>query len=201
MATNTPGIQISLFKDLYEAIRMVAADVRGLAGIPAAKRAEILKSISEAYAILNIATSLVAARLGKVLERAALGNAQAFAEELAALQSFQGWYDIEREASLCSAMRSTQAALNKSLGGLVSRKAVRDWPTVQAQMVKVLGNESDLARHITTTLESLSKLAPVVLESPAEFERARGLVQAARDDLLAERQQMIRDEAALYDVI
>ena len=201
MATSTPGIQISLFKDLYEAIRLVAADVKGLAGIPASKRAEILKAISEAYAILNMATSLVAARLGKVLERAALGDRQGFAEELAALQSFQGWYDIESQVSMCSAMRSAHKELDRFIPGLVARHSVRAWPAVQAQMVDVLGNESQLAMHITETLEVLSKLAPSVRKSPTEFKRAQALVQAARDDLLAERRQLIRDEAALYDAI
>lgn len=201
MATSTPGIQISLFKDLYEAIRLVAADIKGLAGVPASERAEILKAISEAYAILNMATSLVAARLGKVLERAALGNRKGFAEELAALRSFQGWYDIESQVSMCSAMRSATNELNRFMPGLVARHSVRAWPTVQAQMVDVLDNESRLATHITNTLESLSKLAPSVQELTAEFKRAQVLVQAARDDLLAERRQLIRDEAALYDAI
>jgi hypothetical protein len=197
MNATAPGVSISLFKDLYEAIRLVATDIHGLAGIPKKKQTEMLKAIADAYAILNMATSLVATRLGKVLERADVGTPKAFAEELAALRSSSEWYQIERDASLCSAMRSTRHELN----GFVSRHFVKNWTKIEAQVDLVLGNESDLARHISATLESLSSLAPSVTESAQKHEDARLAVEAARNDLLAERRELIRDEAALLDAI
>jgi hypothetical protein len=201
MATDPTGIQISLFKDLYEAIRSVATDVRGLAGIPEAKRRDLLKAISESYAILNMATSLVATRLGKVLETGTFATKEAFAHQLASLQLFEEWYQIEHDASLCSAMRARRREMSKALTGVIARKSVRDWPSVQRNMDEVLGNESKLAMHITSTLESLSKLAPGVMSSKAKVKEAIGAVADARDELLAERREMIRDELALSDAI
>ena len=201
MVSTAAAPQIALFKDLYEALRRVVADVRALAELPNARRTEVLEAISSAYEILDQATGLVISPFGKVIERGDLGKRKEFVELLVHLEYTGEWYEIEREMAMCSALRATHGELRRLLPGLLSRKSVKDWETLDGRIEQILSSEGELAEHITNTLIDLSNMAVDARSSAAGFQRARQAVAAARRSLQAERRTLIRDETAIYDLI
>ena len=195
------GIDISLFKDAFEALRTLASDVRGLAQIPKARRDEAIAAIAGAYQVLDLATSLVATRLGKIVERGDFGDRRAFATELAALQSAQDWWEMERSVALCSNLRVHRQELSRTFSGAIGRASMKDWNAAERQMAAVLNDEGVLAHHITSKFMDLSKLASPAMKSKAEFDRALLAVRVARDALLAQRREFIRAEVELMQAI
>jgi len=195
------GIDISLFKDAFEALRTLASDVRALAQIPKARRDEAIAAIADAYQVLDLATSLVATRLGKIVERGDFGDRREFATELAALQSAQDWWEMERSVALCSNLRVHRQELSRTFSGAIGRASMKDWKAAERQMAAVLNDEGVLANHITSKFMDLSKMAGPALKSKAGFDRALVAVRVARDALLAQRREFIRAEVELMQAI
>ena len=195
------GIDISLFKDAFEALRMLASDVRALAQIPKARRDEAITAIADAYQVLDLATSLVATRLGKIVERGDFGDQREFATQLAALQSAADWYEMENRVALCSNLRVHRQELSRTFSGAIGRASMKDWKAAEQQMAAVLNDEGVLASHITSTFMDLSKMAGPAMKSKAGFDRALVAVRAARDALLAQRREFIRAEVELIEAI
>jgi hypothetical protein len=194
-------VDISLFKDAYEALRMLASDVRALTQIPKARRDEAIKSIADAYQVLDLGTSLVIARLGKVIERGDIGDDRAFAIELAALQSAQEWFEMESRVALCSTLRVHRQELRRTFSGTIGRASMKDWTEADRQMAAVLDHEGVLANHITSTLIDLSSMAGPATKSKAGFKRALKAVKAARDGLVAQRREYIGAEVELLQAV
>ncbi len=196
-----PGTQISLFKDAYEALRALGSDVRRLTRVPKARRAEAVAAISDAYQLLDLATSLVVAKLGRIVERAEFGDRREFASELEALQSAPDWWEMERSVALCSTLRVYRQELNRTFSGAIGRSSIRDFETAEREMAAVLDNESVLAHHITSTFLDLSKMAGSASRSKAGYERALKAVKTARDALVAQRREFIRAEVELLQSV
>ncbi len=200
-AQAVPGINISLFKDAYEALRLLASDVRALTKIPKSNRDEAIAAIADAYQILDLATSLVATRLGKVIELGDVGDQRGFATGLAALQSAQDWWEMERSVALCSSLRVHRQDLSRTLAGAIGRVSMKDRKAADRQMAAVLNDEGVLAAHITSNFIKLSELAGPAMRSREGFDGALRSVKVARDGLLVQRRDFIRAEVDLLRAV
>jgi hypothetical protein len=193
--------EIRFFTDILDALERVAKDVRALTKLPKQRRDELLNSLTSAYTVVDGALLLVITRLGKLLERADRGDQNEFASELGRLDLIPEWLQIERDMSLCSSLRRTQAEMRRFFPSLASQAAVLDWQAVDAQMQAMLSGELQLAEYISNRLRVLSASANAARSSQAEFDRARGEVEKASRDLNAERRRLILAESELYALV
>jgi hypothetical protein len=189
---------ISLFSDLIDVMGKAAGSLKLLADLPKAERDSIRQTMDETYRLLDTTLNMVIIRLGDI----ALQSSDAdFLQEVAKLDNWNEWMQAEREFRLCRslrvAVRETET-LGRQLAGRVS---VKDWDSLIQLMQAVLVGEGEVALTIVNQFTTLSDNARIALSANQPAAPLRDSVREFRAALIAERQQLLKQELQLYDEI
>jgi len=99
--------------------------------------------------------------------------------------------------NLPKAERETETLAGR-LAGAVSAK---DWGALVQQMQGTLATEGEVALFISQQFQQLASDARSAGQSPGLIQSARDALTAFRASLVAERQELIKQELALYEIV
>ena len=205
-------MELNLFTDLIDAIGKVAAGLRKIANFPKNERDKYRKTMDETYRLLDTALNMVIIRLGDILQPKKdnefisgyipqLKNDNDLKSEIVDLSNYDGWLKVEREFRLCKSLRATlreTESLRTSLSGKLSTK---DWDSLLEQMRAVLSAEYELAEFISQQFKELADSVRDVAPDPQLLDIAKKQVTAFRDALIQEREQLLKQEVELYEIV
>ena len=189
-------VSLDLFTDFIKAARDVVGIIKDLKDIPKKTRREYIDVIDETMSLLDSALLLVIHRLGDLLNIARTEPSK-FPNELARLQDYDEWLNIERSIRLCSSLRITAS----EMGGLVHKISLRDYDAVDKLMSAIFSTEAELAGFISQSLEGLSKLWKGAEQSEDKFKEAVEEVQKVKNAFRHQKNSLIETQVEFYRII
>jgi hypothetical protein len=86
---------------------------------------------------------------------------------------------------------------------LASSQAVstKDWDALLKQMHTILATENEVAMFIAQQFQQLANDAYKSINETNQAQSVRGSVAAFRASLAAERQELIKQELSMYDIV
>lgn len=191
-------MEIRLFTDLIDALGKVAGGLKTIVNLPKAERESIRHALDETYRLIDTTLNMVIIRLGDVLLQISDDD---FLREAALLDNYNEWMQAEREFRLCRSLRVTLRETETLAGRLASAVSVKDWDALLQKMHAILANEGEVAQFIGQQFQQLANDARIVNKTPQRTQSVRDALAAFRTSLVAERQELIKQELALYEIV
>lgn len=187
-------MEFKLFSDLINVLGKVIAD---LANIPKREREKYRKTIHETYLLIGTTMNMVIIRLGDIHVHE---NDDAFIKEVIELYNYDRWLNAEREFRLCKSLRVALSEAEKLRSNLTGKLSIKDWDALLEQMRSVLKSEYEIAEYIGDKFRKLANFARNAV-SDSELQEVKKNVEAFRDALMKDREQLIQQEIKLYDIV
>lgn len=191
-------MDFKFFTDLIDALGKVGTGLKALVQLPKTERESIRRTLDETYRLIDTTLNMVIIRLGDVLLQP---SDKEFLEEVARLDNYNEWMQAEREFRLCRslrvALRETET-LSARLAGAVSTK---DWDALLDQMRAILATEGEVALFIGQRFQQLADDARSAAHDTQRTQALRDALAAFRASLVAERQEVIKQELALFEIV
>lgn len=191
-------MEIKFFTDLIDALGKVASGLKALVQLPKIERETIRRTLDETYRLIDTTLNMVIIRLGDIQLQS---SDKDLLGEVARLDNYNEWMQAEREFRLCRslrvALRETET-LSARLAGAVSTK---DWDALLHQMRAILATEGEVALFIGMQFQALASEARGVAHDIQRTQALRDALAAFRAALVAERQEVIRQELALLEIV
>lgn len=191
-------MELKLFTDLIDALGKVVGGLKAIIKLSKAERDAMRRTLDETYRLIDTTLNMVIIRLGDILLQASNDD---FLREVARLDNYNEWMQAEREFRLC---RSLRVALRETetlavrLAGAVSAK---DWDALLLQMQTTLATEGEVALFIGQQFQQLANDARHAAQDNQRTPAVRDALTAFRASLISERQELIKQELALYDIV
>jgi hypothetical protein len=186
---NNMITEIKIFTDVIDALEKVGKALVSLQNIPRQKRERVITAVTDAFTLLDTATTLVINRLGDV----AMSESEAeLRSELLRLDSTKEWLAIERDVRLCRNLRIAHSEVDSFVLSFMAQLSGKDWDNVRCLVDQVLEREGELADFIANSLSRLAGLA----RDPTFLGKARAEVDATASAVKAERRRLIASELA-----
>lgn len=187
-------MNLKLFTDLIDALGKVADGLKVIVNLPKTERETISRTLDETYRLIDTTLNMVIIRLGDILLKETDGD---FLREAAQLDNYNEWLQAEREFRLCRSLRVALRETETLAGKVTGALSTKDWDALLHQMRAILGAESDVALFIGSQFQQLASDA----RNTKNAQSMRGALAAFRVALVAERQELIKQELSLYTMI
>lgn len=191
-------MELKFFSDLIDALGKVAGGLNLIIDLPKTERETIRRTLDETFRLIDTTLNMVIIRLGDILLRTSDDD---FLREVTVLGNYGDWLQAEREFRLCQSLRVVLRETETLTGRLIGSVSARDWHTLVKQMQAIVSTEGQLAEFIGQQFRQLVIDASAVGQGTQQTQPIRENLTAVRSLLLAERQELIRQEIALYDIV
>jgi hypothetical protein len=189
---------LKLFTDLIEALGKVTDGLKVIVNLPKAERESIHRTLDETYRLIDTTLNMVIIRLGDIVLQASDDD---FLREVARLDNYNDWMQAEREFRLCRSLRVALRETESLAGHLAGAVSAKDWDALLQQMRAILASEGEVALFIGQQFQQLANDARSAGQNPGLIQSVRYALTAFRASLVAERQELIKQELALYEFV
>ncbi len=142
--------------------------------------------------------NMIILRLGDILRE---DEEAQFLEEVRGLDNFSEWLQAEQGFCLCDSLRIAVRDAEDLTTRLGARISLKDWNALLEQMRLILPGERDLAYYINNSFAALSERAKHVQPGTQDAKALRAYVEQVRNALKREREQVLRQEVELLDMV
>lgn len=191
-------MEITLIKELIEAIGKVAAGVKTIVNLPKAEREKVRQTLEQTYRLIDTTLNMLIIRLGDIQLHSTDSD---FLGDVTRLDNFNEWMKAEREFRLCHSLRVSLREMETLAGRLAGAVSINDWDALLRHMRAILGTEGQLADVICQQFRQLATDARNAGQDSQRIQSVRDGVDTLRASLVKERQVLIRQELELYDVV
>jgi hypothetical protein len=191
-------MDIKLFTDLIDALNKVADGLKAIVNLPKAERETIRQTLDETYRLIDTTLNMVIIRLGDIQLQASDDD---FLREVAQLDNYNEWMQAEREFRLCRSLRVALRETETLASRLTGAVSTKDWDALLQQMQAILATEGEVALFIGQRFQQLANDARSAGQNPGLIQSVRDALAAFRASLVAERQELIKQELALYEIV
>lgn len=191
-------MEFKLFTDLIDALGKVVGGLKALVNLPKAEREAMRRTLDETYRLIDTTLNMVIIRLGDILLHAADDD---FLRDAARLDNFNEWLQAEREFRLCHSLRVALRETETLAGTLASAVSTNDWETLLQQMQSILATEGEVALFISQQFQQHASDARNSGQDIKRSQSIRDSLAAFRTALIAERQELIKQELDLYTLV
>jgi hypothetical protein len=189
---------LKLFTDLIEALGKVTDGLKVIVNLSKDKRESIHRPLDETYRLIDTTLNMVIIRLGDIVLQASDDD---FLREVARLDNYNDWMQAEREFRLCRSLRVALRETESLAGHLAGAVSAKDWDALLQQMRAILASEGEVALFIGQQFQQLANDARSAGQNPGLIQSVRYALTAFRASLVAERQELIKQELALYEFV
>ncbi|MBW2736044.1 MAG: hypothetical protein JRH20_26970 [Deltaproteobacteria bacterium] len=189
---------MALFSDLIAALGKVTSGLKALASLPRVERAKYRQVMDDTYRLIDTALNMVIIRLGDIQSS---DDDREFLREVTNLDNYGDWIQAEREFRLCKSLRAAVRETQTLSGTLAGVLSTADWHALVQQMEAVLASEAQVAAFIGDRFRELADSARAPAASASELGDIKNNIRAVRDELLGEREELIRQEIELYSLV
>ena len=191
-------MEFKLFTDLIDALGKVAGGLKALVNLPKAERETMRQTLDETYRLIDKTLNMVIIRLGDLLLHPADDD---FLREAARLDNYNEWMQAEREFRLCRSLRVALREMETLAGKLAGAVSAKDWAALLQQMQSILATEGEVAVFIGQQFQQSANDARSANQDAQKTRAIRDALAAFRAALIAERQQLIKQELELYTIV
>ncbi len=191
-------MELKLFTDLIDALGKVAGGLKAIVNLPKAERETMRRTLDETYRLIDTTLNMVIIRLGDTLLHAADDD---FLREAARLDNYNEWMQAEREFRLCRSLRVALRETQTLAGKLTGAVSTKDWDALLQQMQSILATEGEVALFIGQQFQRSADDARSANLDAQKTRAIRDALAAFRTALIAERQELIKQEVALYTLV
>ena len=191
-------MELKLFTDLIDALGKVAGGLKAIVNLPKAEREAMRRTLDETYRLIDTTLNMVIIRLGDILLHAADHD---FLREAARLDNYNEWMRAEREFRLCRSLRVAVREMETLAGTLAGAVSAKDWDGLLQQMRAILATEGELALFIGQQFQQRASDARSAGQDTKRTQSIRDALAAFRAALIAERQELIKQELELYTLV
>ena len=191
-------MELKLFTDLIDALGKVAGGLKAIVNLPKAERAAMRQTLDETYRLIDTTLNMVIIRLGDILLHATDAD---FLREAARLDNYNEWMQAEREFRLCRSLRVALRETETLAGKLAGAVSTRDWDALLQQMHAILATEGEVAVFIGQQFQQRASDARSAGQDTRRTQSIRDALAAFRTALIAERQELIKQELELYTMV
>jgi hypothetical protein len=191
-------MEFKLFTDLIDALGKVAGGLKAIVNLPKAEREAMHRTLDETYRLIDTTLNMVIIRLGNILLHAADDD---FLREAARLDNYNEWMQAEREFRLCRSLRVALRETETLAGKLAGAVSTNDWDAMLQQMHAILATEGEVAVFIGQQFQRSADDARSANLDAQKTRAIRDALAAFRAALIAERQELIKQELELYTLV
>lgn len=191
-------MELKLFTDLIDALGKVAGGLKAIVNLPNAERETIRRTLDETYRLIDTTLNMVIIRLGDILLQTSPND---FLGEVVRLDNYNEWMQAEREFRLCRSLRVALRETETLAGRLTGAMSTKDWAALLQQMQAILATEGEVALFISQQFQLLASDARSAGQDTKRTSSVRDALTTFRASLVAERQELIKQELALYDIV
>lgn len=192
-------MELKLFTDLVDALGKVDGRLKGIV-TPSQRGAGggAPRTLDETYRLVETTLNKVIIRLGDLLLLAADDD---FLREAARLDNYNEWMQAEREFRLCRSLRVALRETQTLAGKLVGAVSAKDWDALLQQMRSILATEGEVAVFIGQQFQRSADDARSANLDAQKTRAIRDALATFRTALIAERQELIKQELELYTLV
>ena len=198
MRQKSTIMELKLFTDLIGVLSRAAVGLKTIVNLPKAERETIRRTLDETYRLIDTRLKMVIDRLVDSLLDSTHDD---FMREAARLDTYIEWIQAEREFRLYSnlpvALRETETLAGR-MAGTVS---ARHWEAQLQQMQYILVTEGEVAMFISQQFRKLADDARSAMQDKPRNPSVCDALAALRPSLVAERQVLLTQELALYEIV
>ena len=191
-------MEFKLFTDLIDALGKVAGGLKAIVNLPKAEREAMHRTLDETYRLIDTTLNMVIIRLGDILFNVADAD---FLREAARLDNYNEWMQAEREFRLCRSLRVALRETQTLAGKLAGAVSAKDWDALLQQMQSILATEGEVAQFIGQQFQQHASDARHSGQNAKLTQSIRDGLAAFRASLIAERQELIKQELELYTIV
>ena len=191
-------MEFKLFTDLIDALGKVVGGLKAIVNLPKAERETMRQTLDETYRLIDKTLNMVIIRLGDLLLHPADDD---FLREAARLDNYNEWMQAEREFRLCRSLRVALREMETLAGKLAGAVSAKDWAALLQQMQSILATEGEVAVFIGQQFQQSANDARSANQDAQKTRAIRDALAAFRAALIAERQQLIKQELELYTIV
>ena len=191
-------MEFKLFTDLIDALGKVAGGLKAIVNLPKAERVAMHRTLDETYRLIDTTLNMVIIRLGDLLLHATDAD---FLREAVRLDNYNEWMQAERELRLCRSLRAAVRETQTLAGKLASAVSTKDWDALLQQMQSILATEGEVAQFIGQQFQQYASDARHSGQNAKLTQSIRDGLVAFRAALIAERQELIKQELELYTIV
>lgn len=185
-------MEFKLFTDLIQALGKVAGGLKAIVNLPRVERDTMRRTLDETYRLIDTTLNII--RLGDIPD-------EDFLREVARLDNYNEWMQAERELRLCRSLRVALRETETLAGCLTGAVSANDWGALLLQMQTILATEGEVALFIGQQFQQLANDARSAGQDAQRTQSVRDEIAAFRGSLVAERQELIKQELALFEIV
>lgn len=191
-------MDLKFFTDLFDALGKVAEGLKVIVNLPKTERETIRRTLDETYRLIDTTLNMVIIRLGDILLQTSNDE---FLREVARLDNHNEWMQAEREFRLCRSLRVALRETETLAGRLTGAVSAKDWDALLQQMRGILATEGEVALFIGRRFQQLAGDARSASQNAGRIQSVWDALAAFRASLVAERQDLIKQELVLFDIV
>jgi len=186
------------FTDLIDALGKVGTGLKAMVQLPKTEREAIRRMLDETYRLIDTTLNMVIIRLGDIQLHTSDDD---FLREVVRLDNYNEWMQAEREFRLCRSLRVALRETETLAGRLAGAMSTKDWDALLQQMRSILATEGEVAVFIGQQFQRLANDARSATRDNQRTPTVRDALTAFRAALIAERQELIKQELALFEIV
>jgi hypothetical protein len=191
-------MELKLFSELIDALGTVVNGLKAIANLSKKEREKIYKTLDETYRLIDTTLNMVIIRVGDILQTTGEDD---FLHEAARLDNFGDWIKSEREFRLCRSLRIALRETETIVGKISGRVSIKSWDTLLEQMNAILATENEVALFIGQQFHECANDACNAGQDIRKIKTVRKTLDAFRTALIAEREELIKQELELYKYV
>jgi hypothetical protein len=191
-------MELKLFSDLIDTLGKVVTGLKTIVNLPRDQREKYRQTLDDTYRLIDTTLNMVIIRMGDVLLHSSNKD---FLRETAQLENYDEWMQAEREFRLCRGLRAALSETQTLYNQLAGSISTHDWKALLQQMKAILATEGEVAEFIAQRFNSLAAAAQNATLNATSIATVRNEVKKFRQALIAERQQLIKQELDLYTIV
>lgn len=191
-------MEFKLFTDLIDALGKVAGGLKAIVNLPKAERETIRRTLDETYRLIDTTLNMVIIRLGDIQLQPSDDD---LLREVVRLDNYNEWMQSEREFRLCRSLRVALRETETLASRLTGAVSTKDWDALLQQMQAILATEGEVALFIGRQFQQLANYARSAGQDAQRTQSVRDEIAAFRAALVTERQELIKQELAIYEIV
>ena len=191
-------MDIKLFSDLIDALGKVMAGLKTLSGLPKSERDKYRQVLDDTNQLIISTLTMIILRLGDILR---IDKEAKFLKEVNGLDNYSDWLKSEQAFRLCQSLRVAVSEAEGLSTRLAGRMVTKDWKALLDQMNQILQTEGQLANFVTLHFDALASRAKTSRPGTQSAKDIRAEVEVTRDALKKEREQLLRQEVELLNMV
>lgn len=192
------SMEIKFFSDLIDALGKAGGWLKSMASLPRSERDRYRQVLDDTHQLIHATLTMIILRLGDILR---IADEARFLKEVYGLENYTEWMETERNFRLCQSLRVALRETEGVIADLRGRISTNDWDALLEQMRLILRSENELANYIGQHFAALAFRARDARPGSLTARAIRVEVEAMRDTLKREREQLLRYEVELLDTI